>query len=325
MLDALRQYSSLGTLGYYWELLGLFYSQPSTDWNKDSIEAHFRGRIIDDKDVFDGGLPLLLSSGVLEQDFTGSYHLTHNFRQRLHTQEHCRVKVLESLLEAMKNDEETYLIFAAEFCSFDFVNNVIQVDKSAFGLQFANIRDLLISLGFLLPHPNYPDRSYAVNKSHKKLFDRHLTDGIRKRRISPEQLISLQAQQQENGLLGEKFALKYEVARIGREDEIEWIAIYDAAAGFDIMSFETNASSEHDRFIEVKAYSGKTPYFYWSRNEMEEAGVRGIQYFLYLVNLDEIDSPGYEPLIVQNPDVEVLANSGWAKTVEKYRITRIDS
>lgn len=325
MLEELRRYSSLGTSGYYWEVLGLFYGQPNTDWNKNSLDAHFRGRIIDERDIFDGGLRLLELAGVLEVDFTGFYHTTHRFKQRLHSQEHCRGKVLESLLESMKDDDETYSIFSPEFCSFDIVNNVIQLDKSAFGLRFANIRDVLLSLGFLVPHPNYPERSFAVNRPHKKLFDRHLTDGIRRRRVSPEQLKSIQAQQQENGLKGETYVYEYEGNRTGRSSEIEWIATYDTAAGFDIMSFETSKSATHDRFIEVKAYSGATPYFYWTRNEMRVAEDKRDQYYLYLVNLDEIGNPAYEPLIVQNPTIEILDNDVWDKTVDKYHIVHLGS
>ncbi len=324
MLEELRQYNNLGTLGYYWEILELFYSQPNTEWGKDSLDTHFKGRIIDGSDIFDGGLPLLILSGVIEEDITGLYHVAYGFRQRLHSQEHCRGRVLESLLTAMKDDNETYTIFSTEFCSYDFVNNVIQVDKSAFGLQFANIRDVLVSLRFLLPHPNYPERSYAVNKSHRNLFDRHLTDGIRKRRISPDQLRSIQAQQQENGLEGERFIFIYEGARTGRDSEIEWIASYDTTAGFDIMSFETNTSAAHDRFIEVKAYSGDTPYFYWSRNEVQVAQIKSSQYFLYLVNLNEIADPTYEPIIIQNPAVEILNSDDWVKTVDKYHIVRAE-
>lgn len=170
MLEELRRYSSLGTVGYYWEVLGLFYDEPNTDWSQDSLDAHFSGRIIDGRDVFDGGLPLLIRSGVLELDIIGFYHPTYKFRQKLHTQEHCRGKILESLLEAMANDDNTYSIFSAEYCTFDIVNNLIQVDKSAFGLQFANIRDVLLDLGFLSAHPDFPDCSYVVNKSRKNLL-----------------------------------------------------------------------------------------------------------------------------------------------------------
>jgi hypothetical protein len=323
MLKELRSFNSLGTPSYFWEVLELFYNQPNTDWSKDSIDAHFKGRIIDGKDVFDGGLQLLELADVLEVDITGFYHTTYSFRQRLHSQEHCRGRVLEALLKAMKEDDDTYAIFSTEFCSFDFVNNVIQIEKSAFGLQYGNIRDVLISIGFLLPHPNYPERSFAINRSHRNLFDRHFTAGIRKRRISPDQLRSIQEQQQENGLLGEKFVYDFEGIRTKRESEIEWVASYDTTAGFDIMSFESNTSVNHDRFIEVKAYSGDAAYFYWSRNEMQVAETKGRQYFLYLVNLDEVENPNYNPTIIKNPAIEILKNSDWQKTVDKFHIVYV--
>lgn len=322
MLQELRQYTSLGSAGYYWEVLRLFYDQPNTDWNQDSLNAHFRGRIIDGRDIFDGGIRLLELSKVLERDDEGTYHTTYMFKQRLHSEEHCRGRILDALLSSMKDDENTYSIFSSEFCSFDFVNNVIQVDRMGFGLQFANIRDVLISLKFLLPHPNYPEKSFAINKYHRNLFDKYFTDGIRRRRISPEQLRSMQAQHQENGLLGERFVYEYEGLRTGRVDDIEWIAIYDTAAGFDIMSFETTESISHDRFIEVKAYSGEDPYFYWSRNEMEVAGERGDKYFLYLVDLNKISSRDYVPIIIKNPYVNILDNDNdWHKVVDKYRVS----
>ena len=322
MLEELRKYSSLGTAGYYWEVLSLFYDHPDTDWDEHAINAHFKGRIIDDTDIYDGGLHLLVLSEILELDVNGYYLISYKFSHRLHSKNHCKGRVLEAILKALKEDETTYTIFAPEFCTFDFVNNVIQIEKSAFGLKFGNIRNVLISLDFLIPHPNYPDHTFAINKSHRKLFDWYLTDGIRKRQITPDQLKNLQAQQLENGLAGEKFVLNYEIKRTGREDDVEWIANYDSAAGFDIMSFETNASARHDRYIEVKAYSGKIPYFYWSRNEMKEANSKRTQYYLYLVNISEIKYPEYEPTIIRNPIVDILENDEWDKTVDKYHVVR---
>lgn len=320
MLEDLRGYENLGTVGYYWELLSLFYNFPDVDWDEDSIEARFKGRIVDGYDIFDGCLSLMVLSGVLEKDITNTYRLTRKFGQKLYSQEHCRVRVLEALLSKIKDDDNLYSIFSAEYCSFDMVHNVVQVNKSAFGLRFANVRDLFLALGFLVPHPAFPDRSYAVNKSHKNLFDRYLTNEIRRHMVSPEQLGKIRAQQQESGLCGEKFVYDYEAMRTNRKSDIEWIATYDASAGFDIMSFQTHNSCSYDRFIEVKAYSGDIPYFYWSRNEVREAKFRGSQYFLYLVNVEEIENPGYKPIIICNPYIKVLNNNKWNKVVDKYFI-----
>lgn len=323
MLADLRKYSSLGTPGYYWELLGLLHSQPNTDWGEEQIGSHFHNRIINGSDIFDGGLPLLVSSGVVEIDINGVYHPTYQFKRQFYSIEHCKGKVLEAILEALKDDNEVYSIFSTDYCAFDMVNNVIQIDKSAFGLRYSNIRDVLTNLGFLMPHPNYPERSFMINRAHKKLFDRYFIEGMRKRQVSPEQLRSIQAQQQENGRRGEEFSYNYEIKRVGHNDDIEWIANYDTSAGFDIMSFESPTSLIHDRFIEVKSYSGDTPYFYWSRNEMEVASAKGERYFLYLVNLDLINRSSYEPTIIQNPYVAVLGGKEWQKTVDKYHVLHV--
>lgn len=323
MLTELRRYASLGTIGYYSSVLGLFHNHPNVEWNKDTLEAHFQGKIIDDKDIFDGGIPLLVAAGVLEVDANGTYLTTYGYRQPLHSIGHCRCKILESILKSLSHDEEVYDIFSPEFCSYDFINNAIQVGKSAFGLRYANIRDVLLNLGFLVPHPNYPNSAYIINKTHKNLFDRYFTDGLRKHHLSPEQLKSIQAQQQINGALGEKFVVEYEARRIGRDDGIEWIANYDTAAGFDIMSFEHKSSTCHDRFIEVKTYTGTSPQFFWSRNEMRVAEEKGRGYYLYLVSLDMIDTAGYVPIIIQDPTIEVLSSSHWHKIVDKYHIVQM--
>src|SRR6266568_1698343 len=52
--------------------------------------------------------------------------------------------------------------------------------------------------------------------------------------------------------------------------EAQGAAAEDVAAGFDIVSFETEFSLMYDRFVEVKSYKGQV-CFYWSRNEFETA------------------------------------------------------
>ena len=102
---------------------------------------------------------------------------------------------------------------------------------------------------------------------------------------------------------------------------IQWVAPYDAGAGYDILSFHSEKSRE--RFIEVKSYSGERTYFYWSKNEIKVAGIKKSDYFVYLVNRDKIGSIGYEPIMISDPIKNILNNSQWNKEVDKYYIERL--
>jgi len=53
---------------------------------------------------------------------------------------------------------------------------------------------------------------------------------------------------------------------------------------------------------------------------MNVAEKKGNKYYLYLVNLDEINNSKYTPIIIMNPAVEVLKSDEWDKTVDKYHI-----
>jgi hypothetical protein len=60
------------------------------------------------------------------------------------------------------------------------------------------------------------------------------------------------------------------------------------------------------------SYSG-SPYFYWSKNEIEVAKQERDNYFLYLINRDEISNKNYRPTMIQNPAKNILNNQNWKK------------
>ena len=73
----------------------------------------------------------------------------------------------------------------------------------------------------------------------------------------------------------------------------------------------------------MKSYKGKKPYFHWSKNEVEKAQEIRDNYFLYLVNRDEIDSKNYSPLMIENPYLEVFNSLDWKKECEKWYFKKI--
>ena len=124
-------------------------------------------------------------------------------------------------------------------------------------------------------------------------------------------------QKQIHGEEAEIFVLNFERERLENKIGIDWVAEYSIAEGYDISSFQQIESEYNDCFIEVKSYSG-TPYFFWSRNEVDISRIKGDHYFLYLVDRKQMSNNGYKPIIIQNPFNEVLNNDNWLKQIEKY-------
>ena len=131
-------------------------------------------------------------------------------------------------------------------------------------------------------------------------------------------------EQQIYGEEAEKFVLAFERKRLNGKDFIEWVAEYVANEGYDIASYDNESDTEHNRFIEVKSYAGSRPYFYWSKNEYLVAKRRQENYWLYLVNRDEVGNNNYVPIMLQNPYESVLKNNRWSAQIEKYKIEWTD-
>jgi hypothetical protein len=95
-------------------------------------------------------------------------------------------------------------------------------------------------------------------------------------------------------------------------DQIRLVSKEDVAAGYDIASFATISSLQHDRFVEVKSH-GETKLFHWSRNEIATAREFGEDYALYLVDRTKMMELAYEPHVIVGPTPEMFdrPGSGW--------------
>ncbi|MGH9472835.1 MAG: DUF3883 domain-containing protein [Terriglobales bacterium] len=98
--------------------------------------------------------------------------------------------------------------------------------------------------------------------------------------------LAQEAQNRSLGAAGEKFVVRFEIARLlhgGHKDLAASVQHVSASrgdgAGYDILSFE---ESGKERLIEVKttAFGRFTP-FYLSRNELEVSRIKQDTYFLY--------------------------------------------
>lgn len=318
MLIELRKYDNLGTPDYFFQLCTKLNGS-GDEWRHTDVEKLFYNKIIDGRSIFDGCIPLALKIAIIGVDAKGCFALDKHFKDHLNSQKQMCDKFAEMLLLSFKEDDTFHDIFSSKYISHDIIYHSIQLENAAFTLKFANFKQLLLDFNILLPHPTPELNKLIINSRYKKLFDKVVLPVIRKRKIGVEELRLALEQKQIFGEEAEKFVLAYEKKRLNNKEGIDWVAEYSVAEGYDISSFEEEASALNDRFIEVKSYAGK-PYFFWSRNEMDIARIKGNQYYLYLVNRGKMMNEGYEPIMICNPHLNVLEHDDWSKSIEKVKV-----
>lgn len=204
------------------------------------------------------------------------------------------------------------------------------VKKSGIDIGFSQFRNILSSLGFF-------EKDYLIenNLIIGSAFENWIAiQGInyietsKKKRFSLKALKSRQNQQEIAGFRAEKFVLEYELKLRKNHptcNKIKIISEMDAGAGYDIKSYKDDKSIILDKFIEVKSYSSKKldskPYFFWSLNEAEVASQEKNNYFLYIVDSDNIENNHYEPIIIKNPFDEIFNSSKWSKAPQNWLFT----
>lgn len=223
--------------------------------------------------------------------------------------------------------------FVDKFVEFSLDNEIINIDTITYNIaenayimssttikpqKHACYRNILTEYGAITL---LPDAKYIVNNA----LDRAIKIPERHKKISEKQLMARLEAQREQGERGELFVMEYEKKRISdtvKQGLIQRISTIDVAAGFDIVSLNSNESERPDRFIEVKTYKG-AEHFLWSDNEVDKAKVMGDSYYLYLVDDDCINKEGYDPIIIQNPAKEIFESGNWIFEPDSYRINKL--
>lgn len=324
MLKELSKYENLGTPSFHFEILRKLQDNRNENWNIRNIGELFHNRIIDGRTHFDGCIPLLDHIGIINIDSNGDIFAEETFLENLVSQNLMIDKVVEKLLSVLNDDPKFHNIFCSEFISRDIIYHSIQIDNSAFPLKFSCFKQLLIDFNVLQEHPTKEFKKYIINGRYKKLFDKFLLPEIKKRKVGIEELQKSLEQKQIYGEEAERFVLSFEENRLNRSKIIDWVAEYSTSDGYDIASYQDESSEIHDRFIEVKSYSGY-PYFFWSRNEMEIARIKKLSYYIYLVNRDKMNDTDYIPIIIRDPYNSIYKNeSDWDQTIEKIRFEIIN-
>lgn len=214
-------------------------------------------------------------------------------------------------------------IFEADMFSYDVLSKRFVFKNERLPLEFATLRNILISQGFFEINRDNMKTELFINAKYEKLISSFCQQ--RKRTIGIEQL---RKQIEANNKAGEKaelYALKYEKKRITEPilaEKIRIISDIDICAGYDIVSFDSNDSNDYDRFIEVKAVSSSDS-FYWSINELNTAKLKGERYYLYLINLQKIYDKNYTPVIINDPAKVIFDSEEWLIEPQSFHILHI--
>lgn len=318
MIKELSAYQNLGTPHFFWELINAIkYSDGAV--TQDAIAKLYFNRIIEGRNRFDGCLALSKRLGIVDVNASGALCLNPMFDPISEKQVFID-KFINRLFEVIKDDAVAKSIFSECHLGVDLGSRSIKVSNKAFGFKYSNFKQFLLDFGILRCSSIAGYINYYIDPAYLEIFKKTFVFQQRKG-LSPDELKSLQAMNDFLGLQAELFVLEYERNRLGIEKPIVHVSILSASEGFDIASFESSSSTDYDRFIEVKSYSGPNPYFFWSKGEISTAHIKGDKYFLYLVDRDLSQNLGYSPKVIRNPYRSVMESESWSKEVERYYVT----
>ena len=225
---------------------------------------------------------------------------------------------MDCLIQSCITSLVTEGLFDTEGFYFNTQSGKMTIKRMAFPLAYAALRNFLIMAGAL---SNDDNEDMFVADNYETTFVSKICE--RKKKISLEQLLKQQEEQRKRGLEAEEFVLKIDQQRLPlMAGKIRRISDFDVAAGYDIVSLQTEKSKNYDRFIEVKSYQGNE-HFFWSENEVEVAKIKGNRYWLCLVDYSKIGDPDYTPEFIQNPYDEIFSCDTWLVDTASFKVRKI--
>lgn len=315
MLENLLQHNNLGTPSQITYIINLLMKgdYPILDLKKACASKEYRF-----SSSFDGIISLLEWLKIIKVSNVVSLY------QKINT-ERFTVSICNLLFKKLSQENQLHVFLNSKNLSFE---TNIYIKNSFIELRYSPIRNFLIDLG-LFEKDSLMYNQFIINKEFSVWFFSNIAPLINDSKIknnSLEKLKNKQAIQEELGAEAEKIVLHYE--RTIRKEHLQYtnikiISEIDTKAGYDIQSYKNDSSFLIDKFIEVKSYS-ENPYFYWSKNEIEVAKQEQDNYFLYLVNRDEINDLDYQPTIIQNPYKHFLNNQDWHKDCQNWQFNKIN-
>ena len=186
--------------------------------------------------------------------------------------------------------------------------------------QESGVRNFLMDLGVITYDPTASQ--YSITPAYTSLFDAALRPEAG---IAPAALVTSLDDRAELGLAAERTIVAFEKRRLGRNqrDVVDHVALRNAAAGYDIVSGTArDDGTVVPRYIEVKAVSGRSMQFHWTRNEIEVARTLGEYYYLYLLPVSRRAFDVVNLRMISDPCRAVLASPDlWTVESDVLRCT----
>lgn len=233
----------------------------------------------------------------------------------------CKEKLNEELVSRTVNVLFDYEVFEPSLFYYDTTNERFIFKNDNFPLVYSAVRNVLASQNFFdIQRSQYT--TFFINPNFEDIVTFYC-----KKYNTKITLDQLKRQLEKNAKIGEaaeKYVLQYEVKRLSYcvlSEKVRIISDIDVGAGYDIISFDKDGDENYNRFIEVKAISING--FYWSKNELETAKIKGSQYHLYLVELGRIDEANYEPIIITNPAELIIKSTDWLVEAQTYHVRHV--
>ncbi|MFZ5353024.1 MAG: DUF3883 domain-containing protein [Bacillota bacterium] len=232
-------------------------------------------------------------------------------------------QIIEKIIEYTIDKAFNEGILSENHFRFEDTNHSFVFKPEKMSLLYSAIRNLLIECEFLILRDTGYKNILEVNVKYEYLLTRNVS--TRKRQISLEQLKEQLVRNEEIGEKAERYVLDYEAKRLfpnANAEKVKQISHIDVSAGYDIVSFNNDQSEVYDRYIEVKAI-GSNCGFYWSKNEIQVAKLKGETYYLYLVDISKVDSYEYEPCIICDPANRLVGSDEWLFEAQSYYIRKV--
>ncbi|MDL2288236.1 DUF3883 domain-containing protein [Oscillospiraceae bacterium OttesenSCG-928-F05] len=214
-------------------------------------------------------------------------------------------------------------LFTADMFVFDIRHERFTFRNEYLPLSYAPLRNTLISQGLFEVYRDFSNTEFFIHDQYEKLIASFCRQ--KKGTIGIDQLKKKLEANVQAGENAERYVLEYEKKRISDPvltEKIKIISDIDVCAGYDIISFNTPQSYNYDRFIEVKAISYSSS-FYFSANEFNTAKLKGTQYYLYLIDLKQIHRESYIPVIIKNPANIIFASDDWLVEPQSFHIWHV--